>query len=188
MERFIVMGKGSNFEREICKQLSSWWTNNKRDDVFWRTAGSGAMAKIRSKRNKKTFGQCGDIQAIDPIGQPLIDLCSIELKRGYSRTTFADLLDKPESAKQQQYELFMEQAQTDAKNADCMFWLLITKRDRRDALITMPFQLYKNLNKRFKNLAGSSCKLRCKGKTVFILTLWEFLIRVHPNDIRELNL
>jgi len=45
------MAKGSSFEREICTILSKWWTNNERDDVFWRTAGSGARATTRSKNN-----------------------------------------------------------------------------------------------------------------------------------------
>ena len=66
--------KGSQFERTVCKDLSLWWTKGKRDDVFWRTSGSGARAKTRSKTGEKTFGQYGDVQATDPIGQPLICL------------------------------------------------------------------------------------------------------------------
>ena len=85
--------KGNSFERQICKQLSLWWSNGKSEDIFWRTASSGAMANIRSKSCKKSFGQYGDIQAINPIGQPLIDVCTIELKRGYSKNTFADLME-----------------------------------------------------------------------------------------------
>ena len=180
--------KGSSFEREICKKLSLWWTEGERDDVFWRTAGSGAMAKVRSKSRKTTFGQYGDIQATDPIGQPLINLCSIELKRGYSKTTFADIIDKPEKAKPQQYELFIEQASTDAKNAKSPYWLLITKRDRREALVTMPWNLYRNFKPLFKNLKRNSCKLYYGDCLVFIVTLEDFLSKIHPNDIRELAL
>ena len=36
--------KGSEFEREMCKCLSLWWTDSKRDDVFWRSAQSGGRA------------------------------------------------------------------------------------------------------------------------------------------------
>jgi hypothetical protein len=134
-------GKGSNFERETCKTLSLWWTNGERDDVFWRTAGSGARAKTRSKTGQSTFGQYGDIQATDPIGQPLIDAISIELKRGYSRSTFADIIDKKKTSKTQTYELFIEQAKQDAENAGAPFWILIAKRDRREALVFMPVKL-----------------------------------------------
>ena len=138
------MAKGSNFEREICKQLSLWWSKSKRDDIFWRTAGSGAMAKTRSKSNKKTFGQCGDIQATDPIGQPLINVCSIELKRGYSKDTFFNLIEKPKDAAEQTYEKFINQAIIDHKNAGSLTWLLIVKRDRKESLVFMP-QKFKKL-------------------------------------------
>jgi len=133
------MAKGSNFEREVCKQLSLWWSKDKRDDIFWRTAGSGAMAKTRSKSNRKTFGQYGDIQATDPIGQPLIDLVSIELKRGYSKSTFADLIDRPKNAAEQMYESFIHQAIQDYINSSAQSWWLIVKRDRREPIIITPF-------------------------------------------------
>lgn len=138
-------GKGSSFEREICKKLSLWWSDGQREDIFWRTSGSGARAKTRSKKGQSTFGQAGDIQATDPIGQPLIDVCTIELKRGYSKSTFADLADKPKGAKPQLYEEFIEQASTDCLNAGSFSWMLITKRDRREALVFVPYQFADNL-------------------------------------------
>ena len=137
--------KGRSFEREVCNRFGLWWTFGKRDDVFWRTSGSGARAKTRSKKNLKTFGQYGDIQATNPIGQPLIDLCNIEIKRGYSKHTFADLIDKSESAKEQLYEVFINQAKLDSDNSDTCFWLLITKRDRRETLIFMPYDFFAEL-------------------------------------------
>lgn len=53
--------KGRKFERTISKKLSIWWSNGERDDLFWRTQGSGARATTRSKRGIKTEGQDGDI-------------------------------------------------------------------------------------------------------------------------------
>ena len=133
------MSKGSSFERDICRQLGLWWTDGKRDDVFWRTSGSGARASVRSKKDKATFGQYGDVQATDPVGQPLIDVCTIELKRGYSGSTFADLVDKPDKAAAQQYEKFIEQAKTGCEKAGTQGWLLIIKRDRRKPIVIMSF-------------------------------------------------
>ena len=179
-------GKGSDFERSICKQLSLWWTDNERDDVFWRTAGSGAMAKTRSKSNRQTFGQYGDIQATDPIGQPLIDLCSIELKRGYSRTTFHDILDASNKAAEQQYHTFINQARTDAHNAKAKYWVLITKRDRREPLICMPFSLYKHLKPQLKQSLWR-VKFRYPNENIFITKLEYFLSYVTADNIRELN-
>lgn len=149
-------GKGSSFEREICKKLSLWWSDGQREDIFWRTSGSGARAKTRSKKGQSTFGQAGDIQATDPIGQPLIDVCTIELKRGYSRSTFADLADKPKGAKPQLYEEFIEQAATDCLNAGSFSWMLITKRDRREALVFVPPKLCYHL---FETGRIDPCKL-----------------------------
>ena len=138
------MPKGSNFEREICKQLSLWWTDNKRDDIFWRTSGSGARATVRSKSKKKTFGQYGDVQATDPIGQPLIDVCTIEIKRGYSKSTFADLIEESTTAnaKPCMYANFIKQVKGDSKKANTPWWLLIVKRDRKKPIVIFPRILF----------------------------------------------
>src|SRR5271166_5739903 len=91
------MAKGSQFERDICRKLSLWWTQDQsppNDAVFWRTSNSGGRATTRKKLGKKTKGQYGDITAIDPIGQPLIDFVTIEIKRGYNKASIIDLLDK----------------------------------------------------------------------------------------------
>lgn len=126
--------KGGVFEREMCKRLSEWWEPG-RNDIFWRSAGSGAMAKTRSKAGGAAFGQYGDIQATDPIGQPLIDVCSIELKRGYSKISLHDLFDKKPNARQQELEAHIQQAAEDRKLAGSPYWLLIARRDKREPLI-----------------------------------------------------
>ena len=138
-------GKGSGFERDICRQLSLWWSDGKDDDIFWRTASSGGRATQRNKKGKKTFGQAGDVQATNPIGQPLIDVCAIELKRGYSKTSVFDIVDKPTKAKEQMYEAFFRQAIQSHKSAGSYSWMLITRRDRREAVVFIPLNLYKEL-------------------------------------------
>ena len=134
-------GKGSAYERVIAKQLSRWWSHGERDDIFYRSATSGAMAKTRSKQGKKTFGQYGDIQATDPIGQPLINLCAIEVKRGYKGASVGDVLDKPKKAAIQPWEKWVFQVMGDMENAEIFNWMLITKRDKREPLIFMPNRL-----------------------------------------------
>lgn len=74
---------GGNFEKKIAKKLSLVWTDNERDDIFYRTGGSGSRFTSRMKYNKNTEGQSGDITFTDPIGKPLIDLFNIECKKGY---------------------------------------------------------------------------------------------------------
>lgn len=188
-------GKGSAFERKICKVLSEWWTNGERDDIYWRTAASGAMAKIRSKSKKGTFGQGGDIQAIDPIGQPLIDLCSIELKKGYSAHSFMDVVDRGDHLKNAcMYESFILQAQIDAKNAGIPYWLLIVERNQRKAMIFVPLALYKKLKDKCPKIANVwprayvSCELKEGGKQqIFFTTLDEFLLVIKPKHIKQMR-
>lgn len=81
------MGKGGEFEREISKFLSLWWTNGDRDDVFWRTSASGARATVRAAVFKQTNYEYGDITFTDPVGKALLDLMIIEAKRGYTNTS-----------------------------------------------------------------------------------------------------
>lgn len=129
--------KGGAYERELCKQLSLWWTNGKRTDVFWRTAGSGARATVRSRCRQDTFGSYGDIMAIDPIGQPLIDCFTIEVKRGYSSHTFADLIT-PGKAKPM-YEQWIDKVLKTYKASGSWTWALIHKRDHRLPVVMLPY-------------------------------------------------
>ncbi len=77
------MAKGSNFEREISKELSLWASDNQTDAIFWRSEQSGGRATIRAKHGLKTPNSAGDIAFIDPIGKPLLDVFVLELKKGY---------------------------------------------------------------------------------------------------------
>lgn len=140
------MAKGGDYERELCRKISLWWSKGIRDDLFWRTAGSGGRATSRGKKGKTTANHCGDICSTDSSSEPLIRLVTIESKRGYSRSTIADLLDSPENSALQKYEEWFEQAETSRKNSDSYSWLLIVKRDRRNPIVFMPFlEMYQEL-------------------------------------------
>lgn len=184
--------KGSKFERDICKQLSLWWTNERRDDIFWRTSGSGARAKTRSKQGKDTFGQYGDVQAIDPIGQPLIDLCTIEIKVGYSRQTIFDLVDKLPNETKQPYKKFIEQARQDNANSNSRYWMLITKRRYKETLVIIPYSFFILLREDcYINRATPSFIIRPKkSKTgvpkIYGTTLKMFLFYVEPYVVKGL--
>lgn len=141
------MSKGSNFEREIPKELSLWWTKGDRSDIFWRSDGSGGRATQRSKKGLSTALSYGDIGLLDPIGLPLVNTCVIELKRGYRCWSFLDVIDKPPMRKNakkeptQVYEDFLTQVLSDAERAGGLHPILITKRDKRKKCITIPQQL-----------------------------------------------
>lgn len=154
--------KGSAFERHLCTTLSLWWTEGKRDDIFWRSSCSGGRATIRSRKNKKTSNQYGDITAIDSIGQPLLDLCIVEAKRGYKDSNIACMVDRPRNIKQQTFEAWIEQSVQAMENADSFAWLLIVKRDRRETMVYMPDYLARHL----KIFGG--CETEWKPQVVYV--------------------
>jgi hypothetical protein len=183
------MAKGSNFEREICKKISLWWTDGDRDDIYWRTSGSGARAKTRGKLGKGTFGQYGDIQATDPIGQPLIDLCSIEIKRGYNKAIINDFID---SKKKPDLRVFIEQAITDCRlREDESEWILLVKRDRKETVLFTSFYFYKNicLISGCKSQRYNSVRMRVKIKKrwmyIIAMRFDDFLLHITPNMVRK---
>ncbi len=133
--------KGNAFERLISTKLSDWWTEGVRSDIFWRSTNSGGRATVRSKKGKSTAKQHGDICAIDPIGEPLLKVVAIELKRGYNAFSLADLLDKPKNGSKQTYENWIEQAEQARANSGALYWMIIAKRDRREPIIIMPMEL-----------------------------------------------
>lgn len=147
--------KGSDFERELCKALSKWWTKGARDDVYWRSSGSGARATVRSRSGLSTFGGCGDITAIDPIGAPLTQVCTVELKRGYSASTWSDLFEMDPVSAQQEWERFLEQAIRESRQAGVPHWLLIVRRDRKKALICFPRALWKLMRDAAPSVKGA---------------------------------
>lgn len=187
----MAKGKGSAYERKICKQLSMWWTDGERDDVFWRSSNSGGRAKVRSRQGKGTHGQYGDITATDPIGEPLLQAFTIELKRGYSGD-FCELIESMPTKRPKQWERFFRQVEEDTENAQSLTWMLIWKRDRKEALLYTSAVI-------IKQLAEAGVELRClaylrgrvrlsdgKFLTVFACRLDDFLEAVNPEQIRSL--
>lgn len=127
--------KGSAWEREVCRDLSEWFSGGKHDDYFWRSSQSGGRATSRRKKGKRTRGHCGDICATHRAGEPLTQFLTMELKRGYAKHTLADLFDRANGSKQQVYEQWIQQAFLAHENAESYSWAIITKRDFRQALI-----------------------------------------------------
>ena len=77
--------KGSQFERDISRTLSLWWSDGKNDALCWRVLGSGGRSTIRAKFNKETAGGYGDLTFTDVVMKPFFDLFLCELKRGYTK-------------------------------------------------------------------------------------------------------
>ncbi len=123
--------KGNNFERDMSRLLSLWWTQGRRDDAIWRSASSGALTTVGRGRY---LAHTGDFAATDAEAAPLFDLVIIEAKRGYSRFSVQDLLDVPAASMDKNPVYEMLEKLTGACVTQKKFGLLLWKRDRRDLL------------------------------------------------------
>lgn len=141
------MAKGGEFEREICYELSKWWSGkDDEDDIFWRSSQSGGRATTRGRKGKRTSGHCGDIAATHPSGNLFIEVLTVEMKRGYNSATLADLMDKPPHPTAQQiYEKWYQQATEAMARAKSYSWMIIHRRDKRKHTVTMPWGLVEEL-------------------------------------------
>ena len=128
--------KGQNFERDQCRLWSLWWTDGERDDVFWRTIGSGARATTRSKKGITTKNSYGDMAALDTEGQPLTDYFLFEFKRGYTGTSFLDYIDMKDRKKAELINFWMK-AEEDRENSGRAFTILILRRNRRKEVLVV---------------------------------------------------
>lgn len=185
--------KGSEFERSVCKMLSRWWSGELEDDsLFWRTSTSGARATVRARKGKKTSGGSGDICATSPHAQPLLEMVTVEIKRGYNTSTISDLLDRAPGAKKQRYEEWFGKVEGEAKLAGSLSWMLIHQRDRRRALCFFPTALSDNLEQMGSDLCCGSVRITLdrerdgKPESVTGMPLDNFLSHVTPDHVRQL--
>ncbi len=187
--------KGSGFERGICKQLSLWWTGGKEDNIFWRSTTSGARATVRAKKGLKTPNSYGDVCAIDPSGDSLINLVSIELKRGYSsQLTIQDLLDSNQA--EPLLLKFWKQAERDKAIGERSWSWLIFQRDRRQACIVFNRTFWNFLtsytgslkySKNFRLLLKIACVSEKIHYNLYVMRLSEFLHWIDPEIFRAYN-
>ena len=123
--------KGGEFERNLSRQISLWWSGGQDDSWFWRSSQSGGRATQRAKKGKSTTNAAGDIAAQCHEAQKLLDCLTLELKRGYPNISIADLHEKNHGG----FHDFVEQSQKSASLAGTPGWAVIHKRDRRNAVI-----------------------------------------------------
>lgn len=191
--------KGGNYERDISKKLSLWYTNNERDDIFWHTSGSGSRATTRMKNKIDTHNSCGDICYLDEIGKPLLDVCLIELKRGYSTGSpneqfkLIDLIDKKvtkKKIKKPKIIRWIKKANKEAFDHNREHFLIIVRRDRKVSCIVIQndtFELLKENNG--KNWCfphdGPIAHIGLYDYDFSIVRLEDFFYWCHPNSFNE---
>lgn len=174
--------KGAEFERKLSKRLSLWWTHGERDDVFWRSQQSGGRATQRRKKGVATANQEGDLQAMDAIGQPLVDKICIEAKCGYGDFNLEKLLSGKQ--KESTFERFVAQCRREVEGSSRTWWLVV-KQDLRRELIIMPGLAFMALVRKKKEKAPDRISVTLGDETCTIMRLDDFLGIVGPEDFME---
>lgn len=177
--------KGSEFERETCRLLSLWWSNGRHDDLFWRTATSGARATARAKKGKKTRSHAADICATDEVGLPLTRYVCLELKKGFhGGATVQDLLDSRKGTPK--YREWIDKTRATARAAGVPHWMVIHCRDRREQVVLFPHRAFPAACG--SGLAGPSLVLTLDGRgPVVMCRLADFFAAVSPREVRRLS-
>lgn len=142
------MGKGSANERSKCRDWSLWWSKGlgidpPRDDIFYRTGGSGARATMRLKKGKMTAGGIGDMMAVDVIGEPLMKCVTVEFKKGYNKKlSMFDLIDG--RGKKHLLVDFLKKIKKEAESV-MTYPLLVVHRDYKKPVIFITDTMMGNL-------------------------------------------
>lgn len=144
------MAKGGNFERELSVMLSLWWSDGKRDDIFYRSAGSGSRFTSRRKGGKDTFLQGGDIVATDAEGEPLMKALLIEAKTGYGTKVNGeivrwDILDFMDSRQEKPVLAKMWEQCCRDSTISSRTPVLIFRRNRRSPCMLITKQFFNEL-------------------------------------------
>lgn len=134
------MAKGSQAERDVSRDLSLWWTNHDRDDLIWRTSGSGARFTTRAKAGLHTAGSAGDFTFIDSLAKPLFDLLVIENKIGYDK--LIDPLSTVDSEKLDILDTWLKKAHLECQQTNRHYPMVIFKRNRKNRCVLLPFMLF----------------------------------------------
>lgn len=194
------MSKGSQFERDLCYELSRWWTRKKNRLVFWRTSNSGGGATVRARKGIKNKSHAGDITSTEKTSRPLTRLITMELKIGYTakkgkKKQSANIHDLVDRVKQQSlYEDWIIQAVNAAHRADTPYWMLIHHRDRRRTMAFFPSVLYAKFwtlgcfTQTPTPFVSLMVKVGMENLTIPIvgMELRRFLGHVDPEDVKQL--
>lgn len=187
---------GTPFEREVCKDLSYWWSGGRRDDLFWRSDTSGGRATSRRKKNKTTAGQCGDIASTHPSTFAMTDVFTIECKKGYNRSGPLDVVDRPKPKKnargptEQTVEAWLKQATTAMHNAGSLTYLLIWRKNGRSKVVGYDPKVLKHVNGLKEKLETIRPRVRLvmeTGQVIVFVPMTKFFGVLTPDHVRALS-
>lgn len=154
--------KGSNYERKISKELSLWISDNKFDDLFWRTHGSGGRFTTRNKKNLTLEGQAGDITSTrSGISEEFLKVFCVEIKF-YKDINIWGLITKSNAGLLE----FWEQASKQAKQSRRLP-ILIVKENYKPTLFISNRAFYLLI----KKIKMPEIEVNISSKKIFV---WKF--------------
>ena len=173
------MGKGGNWERTICKDLSKWIQGTEKPYLFWRQALSGGLATI-SELNKDMSGD------IRPIVSEVMDWWpfSVECKTGYPKTSFWQHF---KNIKTFNIKSFWKQCCDDAEKSNKIPMLIYRKLGRRSIVgIDLPtFYAIDNIVT-ISDLSSVVLNWNDIMPSVIFFDQKDFFEMVKPDDIKEI--
>lgn len=119
-----MSGKGGEFERQISKYLTKWFTGKDKPYAFWRTPGSGSLCTIHEENVELS----GDIRSIIPEANFLTSVFNIELKTGYPGTSFWQHFSDTKTFKIRE---FWEQSVRDGRKANKLPMVIYRKKGKK---------------------------------------------------------
>lgn len=182
--------KGSNFEITVAKELSLWWSDGARDDIFCRSITSGAWATVRSKGGKNTAFSSGDLSLLDPVGLPFAQLCAVEMKRGYTgATSVLSFIDGSQLLRNISIYKNFRKITNESKREGIKYPVLIFKRDRKKEVVVISEEFYNDI----KEFRGGEYTPICvviknvpKFGNLYLLPLKGFLAYAKPDVIKSI--
>jgi hypothetical protein len=176
--------KGSQYERDVCRQLSLWWTEGKDDNSFWRTSQSGGRATTRAKQKLKTPNSYGDVGYLDIVGKPFIDKVLLELKRGYTKDiSILDFLDKNRG--EPILLKWWDKAEKERKLAKRKHTIIIFRRDRHKSCILINAGLFTKMIDWFGDFSRNYIIIKRNKLKLIAIELDTFLAWCHPDFFRR---
>ena len=176
---------GNNYERELSKKLSLWFSEGKSDDVCWRDSGSVNRSTIRKKQEKLSIRH-GDIVAIDLKYKKFFDTYHVDSK---SLGKVHLMLIYPASMKSSQLFLEWRKVCSDAEKFNKIPLMFVKARNDRKIpdFVIMPLNIQfldcynKIIYKIEYNSKNYSFQLLLQ-KEFFNLNCWENFVNENYND------
>ena len=136
--------KGNQFERDMARRLSAWWSGWQTDDIFWRTDSSGGRSTQRAKQGLTTQNATGDIASRCADGDLFVQHFVVEIKRGYNKLDPLILLDKPAN-KNHIFVEWWKKLDLECLRDNAAWPMLIFKRDRSETLVAISEQFFETM-------------------------------------------